>query len=207
MIFPCFPWTKNCFQRLSAQPQYILHIVQTWRLVLQPDTGAGRATGEHITAHGAVADFDALSHADKIDRVLTDDITAAHRLHADFSVGAFTAHSFAVVVSDLVVIAPEGLSHHFPHAYCCAGWGILFFAVVQFDDFHVKIITKNLGSFFKQFEAGIDADTHVRRQHHGNRFGKFFDLLFLLGVEPGGTADQHFAMTGADGQIIQSHFG
>src|SRR5512133_1358763 len=103
------------------QTQHILHVVDAGLLGGDPLGGTDRTTGKHVARHGAVRDLDPLALADEVDGMLADDVAAANRLHADLFLGALAADALAVVVGDLVVVAPQRFGHHFTHAHGRAG--------------------------------------------------------------------------------------
>src|SRR5665647_2039116 len=124
-------------QRALLQPENILHVIDSARLSHYPAGGADSAAREHVTGHGAVGKFDPFPHADEIDGVLTNDIAATHRLHADLFLAPLANDPFAVAVGDLMIVAPQGLGDHLAHAHSGTTRRILLEFVVHLDNLDV----------------------------------------------------------------------
>src|SRR5690606_16360873 len=131
----------------------------------EPAGGTHRAAHEHVAAHGPMGDLYALPLTDKIDSVLADDITAAHRLHADLLFAALAAHPFTMEVGDLVVIAAKSFGDDLAHAHRRAARRVLLLVVMEFDNLDIKVVAEGGGNILEELEAEIDADAHIRSEN------------------------------------------
>src|SRR5262245_18773056 len=89
----------------SLEPEYSEHVVPSRRLVANPDRRPQRAEREDRARRRTVADLESLACAEEVRRVLADDVTAAHRLHADLTRRTRPDLTVARVTLDLVVVA------------------------------------------------------------------------------------------------------
>ena len=101
---------------LLRQLQHILHIVQTGRLVFQPQRGTHCAFGKGHTAAGFVGDFDALAFGGEQNGVIAHNVARTNSFKADFCAGTFAGKTFAAVNSAFFQVATQCIGNHFAHA-------------------------------------------------------------------------------------------
>ncbi len=96
----------------------------------------------------------------------------------------------AAVDGAFLQVTTERIGHHLAHAQRGTGRRIHLVAVMRLDDLDIHRITEYPGRHVEQLQAQVDADTHVRGQHHGDVVRGQGDLCLLVLAETG-RADHH----------------
>src|SRR5690606_1631918 len=100
----------------SAQAQHILHVIQTGRLLLEPQGRTDRTLGEGHATGRLVSDFDPLAFCREQHRMVADHITGTHGREADGVALTRTCLPFPAIDRDLLQVAPQRRGHNLTHA-------------------------------------------------------------------------------------------
>ena len=135
--------------------------------------------------------------------MIAHDIAAAHRGKADGRGIALAGHALAPIHRACLEIAPQRLSDNFAHAQRRARGGIDFQPMVRFDDLDVVALRKNARGNIEQFEDGIGADAHVRREDDRDFLRRLGNRLLAVRLEASRADDDRRPMLAAQGQMRQ----
>jgi hypothetical protein len=118
-----------------------------------------------------VNQFKAIPGGCQHDGVITDHIAAADGMDADLAASTLAGHPDAPVAGILFVIKAISLIKDLDKATGCAAGGILFEAVMHFDNLGIIIGPKDFSSLLGEPEEGVDPDAIVGGEDHGNSLG------------------------------------
>jgi Fur family transcriptional regulator, ferric uptake regulator len=153
-----------------------------------------------------VGNLDALADPGKEHRVIANDISATHGGETDGLSIALTSHTLTPVYGTRLQVAPERLSHHFPHAQGSTGWRINLQAVMSLDDFDVVAFIKDTGSHIQQLEDGIHTDGHIRRKNNWNILRCSSDFSLAIRRKAGRADDHATACSPRQRQMLKRTF-
>jgi hypothetical protein len=106
--------------------------------------------------------FNPFTHTAEQNRVVSNDITGANRLDADFLFLPFSDEAFSRIHPDLVQIAAYGLSKYLGDLQRRATRCILLESMMGLDDFDIVLVPQRLGHFTDHPIHEIHAHAHVR---------------------------------------------
>src|SRR3989344_5094691 len=175
----------------SAQPQNVLHVINTGLALHQPARRAQRASGKGHARFGAVRDLHALTATGKENGMIADDIAGTDTGEADGLARTLAADAVPAVHAMLLEITLQYLGNDLTHAQRRARRRIRLVAVMRLDDFHVHIIAQHTRGGLEQLETEIHAHAHVGREYNRDVPGGAGDAAFPRIIETC-SPDDHF---------------